>query len=477
MKRRALLLASLVPTILPAQTSHGLGEERATICVPTLRIWTGTIQETGQIHQVPVPESFKTGSGGGCGGPVFAEFLVTWHLRFGDEGSVTDALNFIDARDGEPHAVAARIEREWAMAMAGLTREIERTRADYDNQMDKEGSDPVTLNKAFEQRMRALLAGSPSVRRMTGLKDDLQRILLVRANLYLSAAEVFQSRSLAEEAQVIYALHQAIEGKMLPKRDGGTTIDENDIQQALEQIQDHSVPELTSMEIDLRLAVLRAQLYRTPEALSKVRTALDRRYKPAFANAPKVAFGGGDDFCDLRSESFLNDWEREIAAACKDDYAFFPKAMAYGYAESMLGILADSGRASSFGHWDWEDYVTLAQKDVVNGSELHGFILSPEDRVVALKLELADREFKNSMAKTAGKWSLEQAWQYLLEISPMANPVQNPVRFRKIAQLALAVGVELQKQDEGWKQKTAPMMAYYRLNLGNLDKLVVGQTS
>jgi hypothetical protein len=39
-KLRVLVLASLAPTILSAQTSDGLGEENATIRLPTLRLQT-----------------------------------------------------------------------------------------------------------------------------------------------------------------------------------------------------------------------------------------------------------------------------------------------------------------------------------------------------------------------------------------------------------------------------------------------------
>jgi len=248
------------------------------------------------------------------------------------------------------------------------------------------------------------------------------------------------------------------------------------VSSALEFVQDSSSGDLTSMEIQLRLAVLDAQLTPSPATFDSAREALKRRYRPAYANAPKEAFSGGDDFCDIYEERHLNDWEREISSACKSDNAFVPKAMAYGYADAMLAILTDSDQRA-FGKWDWEDYVIIHQKDMIHNSGQRHYVTGDNDRVINLKLAVADRHFAKSKVKEGGRWSYEEAWRLLAELSPLINPSENPVRFRKVAERAIAVDAMMQIEEKGWQEQHAQLLAYYRLNLQNLDKLAVGDVS
>ena len=457
-----LLSVTSAPAFAGAQTSPP-SEEEENICLPVLHVWRGTTKDIGQIRQTPVPESYKTGVGSGCGGPIRADSLVAWHLHFGSEDTVQQALGFIEKRDGASDAISGKLGRDLSNALAELNIELQ-------VEDEREGS---RLDVSLPDKCRSFIANTPSIAKLRGIKDTLNSVLLDRINLYLTAAEIFRSKRLAARTREVFTQYEAIEKRLLPTRDGGNTDMDTFVSQALEYVQDSSSRYLTSMEVDLRLAVLEGQLTASAKTLDSAREALKRRHRPAYANAPKEAFGGGDDFCDLNEERFLNDWEREIAKACKDDYAFVNKAMAYGYADAMLGILTGANQRA-FGKWDWQDYVVLHQKDMVYNSGQRRYLTGDNERVINLELALADQHFSYTKAKSDGRWSYEEAWRLLAELSPLINPAENPVRFRQVAERAIAVDAEMRREEEGWREQHAQLLAYYRLNLQNLDKLATG---
>jgi hypothetical protein len=402
--------------------------------------------------------------GGGCGGPIHADFLVGWHLRYGSEDTVQKALRFIEKRDGASDAISDQLGRDLVDALAELDIELRVEDESEDSRLDVSQPD----------KLRSFIANAPSVTKLRSISGTLNSDLLDRINLYLSAAEIFGSKRLVARAREVFKQYEAIEKRLLPTRDGGDTDLDLFVSEALEYVQESSSRDLTSMEVDLRLAALEALLTPHAKTLDNAREAIKRRNRPAYANAPKNAFGGGDDFCDLYEERFLNDWEREIAKACKDDYAFVSKAMAYGYADAMLGILTGANQRA-FGTWDWQDYVVLHQKDMVYNSGQRRYMTGANERVINLKLALVDQHISCTKAKSDGRWSYEEAWRLLAELSPLINPAENPVRFRQIAERAIAVDAEMRREEEGWREQHAQLLAYYRLNLRNLDKLVTGQ--
>jgi hypothetical protein len=453
-----LLIVSHAATSVAAQAPSPPDEEEGQICILIAYGWNGTPTEIKQIKEIPVPKSYKTRKGGACGGYVDASYLIRWHLLYGNEDTVQQALSFIEKRDGTSDTISAQLDRDLTTALFELESEISR------------------LDVSQPEKLRSFVANTPAVNKLSLVKNTLNSDLLNRINLYLSTAEIFRSNSFATKARNIFAQYEAIEKRLLPMRDGGRPDLNPYVSSALEVVQDSSSRDLTSMEIHLRLAVLEAQLTPSPATFDSAREALKKRYRPAYANAPKEAFSGGDDFCDLYEERHLNDWEREIAKACKEDYAFVPKAMAYGYADAMLAILTDSDQRA-FGKWDWQDYVILHQKDMIYNSGQRNYMTGDNERVINLKLALADQHFAKSKAREGGRWSYEEAWRLLAELSPLINPSENPVRFRQIAERAIAIDAVMQNEEKGWKEQHAQLLAYYRLNLRNLDKLAVGDVS
>ena len=466
-----LLIASNAPNSAVAQVPNPPEEEEeeeeeeGQICISVGYGWEGSPTDVKQIKEIPVPKSYKTGKGGACGGHLDATHLIRWHLRYGNEDTVQQALNFIEKRDGASDAISAQLDRDLTSALVELDREFEAEGEREDSQLD--------ISKP--EKLRSFVANTPSVRKLSWIRINLNFYLLNQINFYLSAAEILGSKRFATQARKVFTQYEAIEKRLLPRRDGGSPDMDIYVSTALEYAQRGGSrgPDLSATEVDLRLTVLEAQLTPSAETFDSARKALKRRYQPAYANAPEVAFSGGDDFCDLYEERFRNNWEWEIAKACKEDGEFIPNAIAYGYADAMLAILTDSNQRAS-GKWDWEDYVILHQKDMIYNSGQRNYLTGDDERVINLKLALADQHFVRSKAKEKGQWSYEEAWRLLAELSLLVNPTENPVRFRQIAERAIAVDAMMQKEEKGWKKKHVPLLAYYRLNLRNLDKLVIG---
>lgn len=460
-----LVVASIAATGAAAQDAAAVADEEG-ICLPVLYGWIGTPADAKQIKDIPVPDGFRTGRGGGCGGFIRADFLIRWHLRYGSEETVLQALDFIEQRDGATDALATRLDRSVNSGLVELAKEFREERREKDSRLDA----------AQPNALRAFIAQSPSVGKLREIDRDLALDLLDRIDLYLSAAETFASQRFAARARTMFTRYEVIEKRLLPTRDGSSAKLDPLISQALEYVQDSSSRFLTAMEIDLRLAVLDAQMSPDPATLDRARQVLKRHHQPAYANAPNVAFGGGDDFCDLRDENFLNEWERQVAEGCKDDDEFVNRAMAYGYADAMLAILTDANQRG-FGKWDWEEYVVLREKELIQNSLPRDRVAGEHARVIMLKLAVADRHVAKvkTGANRDRNWSLETAWRLLAELVPLANPAENPLRFRQIAERAIAVDAEMRETDEVGDTRNTQLLAYYRLNLQNLDALAAGE--
>ncbi|MEQ1539824.1 MAG: hypothetical protein ABL928_12940, partial [Sphingorhabdus sp.] len=392
-----------------------------------------------------------------------------WHLRYGDEYTVEKALEFIEKRDGRVETLASKLEKEVEVNFLKLQDEIEIQHNNYQLEFEKNFPDIDSVNDNEPKKMRLMIMNSPSVQNLIMIKRELNHDFIERINLYLTTSEIFRSKPLAVRAREILALRNSIESKMLPTRDGGNHDGDSDFELALEYVQDKGVSgrDLTFMEIDLRLSVIEAQLNSNAETLQNLKATLVRHHKPEFDQVRGHAFSGGDDFCDL------GDWQGAMSVACKNDSSFFSKAMAYGYADAMLAILTDNDQ-HAYGKLDWQEYGVLHQKHMIHNSGQRNYLSGDNERIINLKLALADRHFAKSKAKETGRWSYEEAWQLLAELSLLVNPAENPVRFRQIAERAITVDAMMQNEEKGWQEQHAHLLAYYRLNLRNLDKLAIG---
>jgi hypothetical protein len=463
-----LLSVSFDNAVAGTQTSTSEKEDD-TICLPTLRGWHGKTEDIRQIQQIPVPESYRTGVGGGCGGPIMADFLIAWHLRYGSEDTVQQAMAFIEKRDGAFDALFRRLDKDLSDALAKLNKEFEVEAKRKDSR----------LNASQPDKFQSFITKSDAADKLSLIKHTLDRNVLDRANLYLNAAEILQSKRLAARAREVFTLYEVIETRLLPKRTDGSSATGPFVSMALEYVEKSSNSGwLTSMEVELRLTVLEALLNPSAETAANAAEVLERHYQAAYAFAPEVVFSGGGEFCDLQEEHFSYDHEFEIAKACKNSHEFFNKVMAYGYADAMLAIV--TGDNQRMVGWDWQEYTAVTQKDMVDNSGQRRSLFGYNDdyfRVINLKLALADKHFANSKAKVKGdgRWSYEEAWRLLSELSSLANPAKDPVRFRQIAERAIAVNAEMEKENEGWRTHNAPLLAYYRLNLQNLEKLTYGE--
>jgi len=441
--RRAAIAALALfaqPTVGRAQTAVK-GADEGLICLPTRRIWNGSPAEARDIRAVRVPESFKKASGGGCGGPADAEDLIEWHNRFGDATSATGALRFIIQRDGDPEAVARLVTEELRRALEQLDA------ATAKNALPATGVSETYL-AALPDKGAAARAVGRLMRRMNW--DVLRRV-----EVWLRPAEVFGSKALFEKATAIFAGFRRGESLLAAGNDRRRAV--------IAYIRSQSSSTPTTMEIDLRLAVLAAQIDR--RAIKSLPDTLARYDDADYRNVSDLAFHNGDDFCDLPEDQ---DSQRALGARCRDEYTFRSDALAIGYAESMLNLLsADKPRVV----WSWEHYADVYERDAKTDGSWSS--VSKRDRILSLMIAAADSELAAG-TEVDRLDALRQASTLLMDAATRAPPFGNAVRFRQIAERALAIDAELARHSDGSGYRDARFISFLRLNLSALDKIVSG---
>ena len=178
-----LFFASNLPSFAAAQNPASTEEEDSQVCLAIAYGWSGSSEDIKQIKEIPVPNSYKAQRGGDCGGYVDSRYLIAWHLRFGTENTVEQALRFFEKRDGESDTMAAKMDRDLTDALADLDKEFH-----IEDEKDDSRLDFSQLNK-----LRSFIQNTPSVSKLRLIKDTLNSNLLIRVNHYLSAAEIFGS--------------------------------------------------------------------------------------------------------------------------------------------------------------------------------------------------------------------------------------------------------------------------------------------
>jgi hypothetical protein len=457
-----LLMSFFLTSALYAQTaiSSGQSENEETECILAGYIWTGTAEDVRHIKERPVPEGYLQHKSGACStGPDPAD-LIRWHLRFGNEETTKTALQFIEKRNGSSDAIIDTLKKDLANALTKLNAELAFTNN------SKKSHDKV-INP---DDLRSFISKSSSVIYLQEAGRTLENQLIDRIHYYLSAAEIFKSKTFLARAQTLFESHQEIEKNLYTQTDKKNLERGAYFKEVLKYVQDNSSGHnLTSFEIDLRLAVLTAQLNFSKESLDKARQLLERRKKSVYLHALNMAYQGGEDFCDILEYGYNKERENEVSKACKEEDNFENKVMAYGYAEAMLGILTDT-RVRPF---DWEDYEILHKNSVIFNNFQSDSLTGSEERIVDLKLALVDRHIANYKVRK-NENLLGTAWAMLEELSPLANPAQKPVRFKKIAERAIFIASEMEKED-GKPIRYSQMLSYFRLNLENLEKLAGAQ--
>lgn len=252
MRRACLVLLTAGLTLLTpgravSQTDAGSAgaEKEEMICLAVAHGWSGSLEETAHIRDIPVPLSFSRQlEGGGCTAwQLVRQSLVNWHLAYGDVKSATAALAYLEARatGGKPLRTKLSVASKGDVDIAESYRFV-----------------------AMEYARAADFYASPAL---------------------LAKARRFAGPSLA----VAIALRE-------PRADGT----------AQPLFDDY--PDRLWRTLDLQLAVASVRIGGQPADFAAARAVFARNDDPSFDAAGNYAYDNGRGFCDIGNDSYRQAW-------------------------------------------------------------------------------------------------------------------------------------------------------------------------
>ncbi len=290
--------------------------EEAIICVGGPR-WSASADETRRILQDPVPTSLQALVGLPCtysrslGGP-----LLDWHESFGTEQSAAAALAYVErlALAGLPAADAylRDLARAWSAALPDLRRAHLVPR-------------PEGANYSAPHRF---LASRPRYRALERLINERDTYAWL-AETYLKAGERFGSARFQAKAATFADALVSSARFAEPLEDTAPA----------RGLLTFNLDPGRGETLQVRAAILRAEISRAPQDISAARALLAALDRPVYARAAMVAYSGGEDFCDISSG-----WAgvEEVEAACRED-GFAARVISYWLARAALDLISDAG--------------------------------------------------------------------------------------------------------------------------------------
>lgn len=411
--RNSLLLIAAWPLFfvqpLSAQPRAQNAEEIADICVGGGPGWRPSLEDSRQIEQSPVPQSYRSmfESTEPCVRWRMGErWLIDWHLNFGSVRSTESALAYLEADYIKRLPTTALYLSKVRKAHRSAIRDIE--------QAAKMGQ-PAGVSYSARARY---LNNSRTVQALKQLADGNKKFVEL-AELNLRTAEEFNSPTLLSKAQTYLA--SALE-----------TAKYLDLVEDVSPVRNmlHFNANVFKLEgLQDRINVQRAQMTMTHQDFASADATLDLRETPEYRNAAKGAYSGGDDFCEI-SDGW--DFKQAIEKACKADRDFPVKVINYWISRASLD-LADKDMKRPAGDVDSFKWATrlLNLEQAPDHSRRWGSASASED-LLRLHLRAAERDGARAVPGKRDEfwWS---ALHHLQRAEALAKAHQSPGRFKRIA--------------------------------------------
>lgn len=417
--------------------------------------WGPSLSDIRDIATIPVPESFRRRfeSADRCVSLVLDDRqLVDWHLGTGNERTVTRALAYLEVGRlrglPPPDGLARALQRAWPAAGPDLVaaRAI-----------------PTRYWEPAGARYRFMRA-SPSIRRLWALLDQLEAHIRL-AEHYVRAAEEFGSAALLQRAERL--LRPAVDatgyvGPLWRQSPADAALPFNPAASRVEDLQ-------------MRVAVLRARLTRSPADVARARQVVQSFERPIYRRAAELAFSGGPQYCDIAADMPGAD---EVRAACRDDEEFYERVTAYWSNRGLLEF--DGGGASPT---SMELAIEMLEREEGNSSIPRCCDRSPwEDRRRLLMARADDHARRFGALAAADRVEALRAWSEALSDLEKAHwlvaPYNEPGRFRRIAEAWLSLSDRARQIDPAIVDLPASghrrVEAYLRHLLSGLDAIAVG---
>ena len=421
-------------------SGHAVGEplevepEDGVICTSIASPWHSSSNDDRSIEQVPVPQSYRARfeAVGTCSRmQLVEEDLIDWHLRFGSERSVVPALEYLaqDYLRNQPSP------ENYLGLLRRAARQVERQNR------------PIRLLEAFV---------------------ETRENYVFLATQYQRAAEEFKSRTLLETADRY--LGAAVDGAKLFA----------DLESDPREL-DNELDLFKTDDLELRSAVLHAQVAPSPETIARAEAVLQLKGKPYYGWLAE-RFEQGGDFCDLRRVDFSEELEA-AKIACDEDYKLQERTVSFFVSRSMLDMADGEERWDPYGG-SFESAVRLLEAERYHDSTRCCWLNSEED-LLRLHLAAADA-FRRAAGQPhsggSGSNLFRQALRQLQTAESFARPDEAPARFRRIAESWLNVFGQLEEATEreergsvrSGEPKLARHAAYLTHTLANLDAIARG---
>jgi hypothetical protein len=403
--------------LLAAAVAAAPVQEMGDICLTSAHIWQGDGDDVRRIRAIPVPETYRSSfTTGGCN-QLIRDQLIEWHLAFGDEASTTAALAFFEQAY---RPVLAAPER-----YPGLLRQAV---ADAAGDLHAHWPlPPVGQSHAeAERRLRA----QPAVQRLLLLIGQWEGATLL-ADTHLRAAEFFRSEALLRKAERF--VPAVVDAEAALRKVGGSGL--------AEQMEWLGARDLAvdAADLEIRLAVLRASLRRTPATLAAADAVLARHATPALLRAEdeeRAPCNAGE------MQGFLGPDD----PAC-EGRGLNRVAVSYWTARGLLELARGSANGTYTARTVIASLLEPGERWATWPERYH-------DRLLELLLAEADAD------RAASLEPLETALRLVL-------PTDSPNRFRQVAARYLALPAE------GRRPRVA---AYLRETLARLDVIATAKT-
>ena len=437
--------------------------DNQTICVGT-PLWRPALAEAAAIAAAPVPPAFRRvyESRDPCLERTSnLQLLVDWHLRFGSGDSIAAALAY-GSRELTPGAPAPEsyrvaLEQAWRAAQDDLrrTHRIEQ---------------PPNVNYSAQSRF---MEGSSTIRAFRTLTFARERYAFLAAQ-YLRAAEEFGSLTLLDGAERYLRAALAGTAFLAPLEQ----------RMPVQGLFGFDLDIFVTDDLEMRAAVLRAALTRTPADFSRAETVVQAKERPYYRRLAENAFSTGDDFCDSSDDS--REPDEEARRLCSDNAGELQSQVVNQLlARAMLDIVADKEAVSRANGSDEVALGVLERERLFRG---RCCLRNPVDDIVRLRLARAAysaRRLDSRMDRSDGSYGSDwdRALTDLETAERLTPPHEAPARTRRIALawLELVARADTLFPPQPGEQPRAMLSparqryaTYLRLLLASLDAITAG---
>ncbi|HEX8364929.1 MAG TPA: hypothetical protein VF603_06570 [Allosphingosinicella sp.] len=414
--------------------------------------------------------------------------LTEWHFAFGDERSTAAALAYLERRETMDATPPDRYRRELAAAWPAALAAIAAARLPHEYGPERE-------------RLERRLHDQAALRRISGLIADFERYLLL-AQLYLGAAETYDSPAFLGKAETYYAPVQAAH-EIIYRNEQVAMADFVAEPRRVLSLHAHRINEIH--DLDMRLVIMRARSSRDPADIDAAASVLQRNYSPVLDAAAQQARSHSGEACEMGGEPESAELEA-LRRACREENSFGRRLTNFWRNQARLDMLmasdplhyahvrnrrlsgsgfqrrAEPDRTAAPDRWSdaWETAVWLLRSPELkrdasplphgNAAELVLLLVARADACARLAHALQQSDAEEAAER------VREALDTLIEAERFSPPHEAPARFRRVATLYLHLwersGAAL---NQDWNSSRRSRFAsYLQQTLPLLDAIAAG---